>query len=267
MLITGGLAPLAGPPDRVYRATFQRVAARNAEYFARYPEDRAPGHPDRPASASHGGVPARRRAGSPWSGSRWWASSWAATPGWTPCTTCWRMPSSARPTATGSPTPSWTRSAAQVSRAANPLYALMHESIYGQGEATDWAAWRVLQELPEFRPDAAEPLLTGEMVYPWYFEQDPALAPAAAGGRGCWPTSTDWTPLYDPDRLAAQHRPRGRGRVPRRHLRRPRRCPWKPPAAVRGCRCGRPPTSTTTGSPTTARRSSPACWGWPAPPR
>ena len=40
-LITGGLGPLAGPADRVYRATFRRVAARNAEYFGRYPEDRA----------------------------------------------------------------------------------------------------------------------------------------------------------------------------------------------------------------------------------
>ena len=39
-LITGGLGPLTGPADRVYRATFQRVAARNAEYFGRYPEDR-----------------------------------------------------------------------------------------------------------------------------------------------------------------------------------------------------------------------------------
>ena len=39
-LITGGLAPLDGPADRVYQATFRRVAARNAEYFDCYPEDR-----------------------------------------------------------------------------------------------------------------------------------------------------------------------------------------------------------------------------------
>ncbi|MFP3835706.1 hypothetical protein SCA31_22710, partial [Chryseobacterium sp. SIMBA_028] len=57
-----------------------------------------------------------------------------------------------------------------VSRAANPLYAVMHESIYGQGQATSWAAWRVLEEFGEFQPDAESPLLTGEMVYPWYFE-------------------------------------------------------------------------------------------------
>ena len=41
VLITGGLGPLTGPADRVYRATFKRVAARNAEYFGWYPEDRA----------------------------------------------------------------------------------------------------------------------------------------------------------------------------------------------------------------------------------
>lgn len=39
-LITGGLAPLAGPPDQVYRATFARVEERNTEYFSWYPEDR-----------------------------------------------------------------------------------------------------------------------------------------------------------------------------------------------------------------------------------
>ena len=88
-----------------------------------------------------------------------------------------------------------------VSRAANPLYALMHESIYGQGGATDWAAWRVLEEFPEFRPDAGEPLLTGEMVYPWYFEQDPALRPLQDVAR-LLAEKDDWAPLYDPERLA-----------------------------------------------------------------
>lgn len=37
VLITGGLAPLTGSPERVYRETFRRVAARNAEYFGWYP--------------------------------------------------------------------------------------------------------------------------------------------------------------------------------------------------------------------------------------
>ena len=110
-LITGGLAPLAGAADRVYQATFRRVAARNAEYFAGTRRTA-------PRSAGLPGTCAERRStcptasGSPWSGSRWWGRSWAATPAWTRCTTCWRTPSWQRPAATGSRTPSWSRSAA-----------------------------------------------------------------------------------------------------------------------------------------------------------
>jgi proline iminopeptidase len=89
-----------------------------------------------------------------------------------------------------------------VSRAGNPLYALMHESIYGQGRATDWAAWRVLREFPEFSPKAPEVLLTGEMVYPWYFEQDAALRPLKDVAE-LLAAKTDWKPLYDTAQLAA----------------------------------------------------------------
>ncbi|NQD89590.1 alpha/beta hydrolase, partial [Paenarthrobacter sp. CM16] len=93
-----------------------------------------------------------------------------------------------------------------VSRAANPLYAILHESIYGQGEATNWAAWRVLEDHPEFKPDADEPLLTGEMVYPWYFEQDPALVPLREVAEQL-AAKKDWKPLYNPARLAANSVP------------------------------------------------------------
>jgi proline iminopeptidase len=89
-----------------------------------------------------------------------------------------------------------------VSRRSNPLYALMHESIYGQGQATDWSAWRVLREYPGFAPDADPLLLTGEMVYPWYFEQDPALRPLREVA-DLLAAKPDWKPLYDPERLSA----------------------------------------------------------------
>ena len=39
-LITGGLPPLEGHPDRLYRRTYRRMARRNTEYFDRFPEDR-----------------------------------------------------------------------------------------------------------------------------------------------------------------------------------------------------------------------------------
>ncbi|WP_216591329.1 alpha/beta fold hydrolase [Streptomyces brasiliscabiei] len=99
-----------------------------------------------------------------------------------------------------------------LSYAGHPLYALLHEAIYGQDAGpTDWAAERVRGRFPQF--DAAKALtgdgpvlFTGESVHPWTFDSDPALRPLRetaeelAGRRG-------WTPLYDPDRLAANEVP------------------------------------------------------------
>jgi hypothetical protein len=89
-----------------------------------------------------------------------------------------------------------------VSFATAPLYAVLHEAIYAQGEATLWAAERVRAEYPEFSPDALRPLFTGEMIYPWMFDVDPALAPLREAAyllaeRRHWPV------LYDPEALRA----------------------------------------------------------------
>lgn len=101
---------------------------------------------------------------------------------------------------------------AALSFAAHPLYAVLHEAIYAQGErATDWAAERVRAEFPQF--DAATalagdgPLLfTGESVHPWHFEVDPALRPLRACADAL-AARTDWEPLYDATRLAANQVP------------------------------------------------------------
>jgi pimeloyl-ACP methyl ester carboxylesterase len=99
-----------------------------------------------------------------------------------------------------------------LSYAGHPLYALVHEAIYGQGDRpTAWAAERVRAEFPQF--DAAKalagdgPLLfTGECVYPWMFETDPALRPLRETA-GLLAARTDWPHLYDPARLAANEVP------------------------------------------------------------
>ncbi|WP_406723800.1 alpha/beta fold hydrolase [Streptomyces sp. GD-15H] len=99
-----------------------------------------------------------------------------------------------------------------LSYAGHPLYALVHESIYGQdGRATAWSAERVRAEFPQF--DAAKtlagdgPLLfTGESVHPWTFDCDPALRPLRETAE-LLAARTDWTPLYDPARLAANEVP------------------------------------------------------------
>ncbi|MEU3919016.1 alpha/beta fold hydrolase [Streptomyces sp. NPDC029004] len=99
-----------------------------------------------------------------------------------------------------------------LSYAGHPLYAVLHEAIYAQGAGpTAWAAERVRAEFPQFdvatAPDGDAPLLfTGESVHPWHFEVDPALRPLRESAE-LLAARTDWTPLYDPARLAANQVP------------------------------------------------------------
>ncbi|MFJ5557043.1 alpha/beta fold hydrolase [Streptomyces sp. NPDC093250] len=99
-----------------------------------------------------------------------------------------------------------------LSFAGHPLYALIHEAAYGQdARPTAWSAERVRAEFPRF--DAAktlagdEPLLfTGETIHPWMFDCDPALRPLRETAE-LLAARTDWTPLYDPARLAVNEVP------------------------------------------------------------
>ncbi|MEU2058203.1 alpha/beta fold hydrolase [Streptomyces bungoensis] len=99
-----------------------------------------------------------------------------------------------------------------LSYASHPLYALVHEAIYGQGDRpTAWAAQRVRAEFPQF--DAARTLagdapllLTGETVHPWTFDCDPALRPLRETAE-LLAARTGWPALYDPVRLAANEVP------------------------------------------------------------
>ncbi|MFB6831641.1 alpha/beta fold hydrolase [Streptomyces hydrogenans] len=99
-----------------------------------------------------------------------------------------------------------------LSYAGHPLYAVLHEAIYAQGQGpTAWAAERVRADFPEFDAAAAlasgaPVLLTGETVHPWHFTTDPALRPLRETAE-LLARRDDWTPLYDPERLAANRVP------------------------------------------------------------
>ncbi|XP_026424490.1 uncharacterized protein LOC113320813 [Papaver somniferum] len=63
----------------------------------------------------------------------------------------------------------------------NPLYALLHESIYCQGAPSKWAAHRIRTE-HESKFDAVKAakegrtvMFTGEMIFPWMFDEVHAL--------------------------------------------------------------------------------------------
>lgn len=89
----------------------------------------------------------------------------------------------------------------RVSFAKGPLYAAVHESIYGGTVpgATNWAAERVSCELAGFHPDAspddAEFYLTGEHIFPFQFDEDPALRPFAQVTHEL-AAKDDWPNLY-----------------------------------------------------------------------
>jgi hypothetical protein len=84
----------------------------------------------------------------------------------------------------------------------------MQESLFAQGTGrpTDWAADRALADFPEFAEGADPLLLTGEMMYPWMVREIAGLRPFADAA-DLLAARTDWPPLYDPDRLAANEVP------------------------------------------------------------
>ena len=111
--------------------------------------------------------------------------------------------------------PSCGRCNMHLSFAGNPLYALLHEVIYGQRSVapggTNWAAERVRRDFPQFDADIAlagdgPVLFTGETVHPWMFATDPALAPLREAAE-LLAQREQWPGLYDSRQLAANEVP------------------------------------------------------------
>ncbi|MFD1721186.1 alpha/beta fold hydrolase [Amnibacterium endophyticum] len=85
--------------------------------------------------------------------------------------------------------------------AANPLYMVLQEAIYGDGSATGWAAEAERRRHPAFAEGARPLRLTGEAVFSWMFRDIRLLRPFEAAAESI-ATRNDWPPLHDPDRLA-----------------------------------------------------------------
>lgn len=83
-----------------------------------------------------------------------------------------------------------------------PLFAAIHECIYGQpNKSTSWAAQLIRGEFCEFDASHSPFMLTGEMIYPWMFEQISSLRPFADAANAL-AEYQDYAPLYDLDQLA-----------------------------------------------------------------
>lgn len=210
-MLTGGLVPLRGHADRVYEHTYAKMAARNAEYFKRFPEDREQldavvahlrDHDVRLLDGSPLTVPRLQLLGLLLGGNARIDTLHYLLEEAFACSSRDRL-SDTFLAGVGQ----------QISFAANPLYGIMHESIYGQPAgategrpATAWAAERVRDRFPAFSPEAESPLLLGEMILREHIALDPALEPLAEAAEAIADVE-DWEPLYDLDQL-------GRNTVP-----------------------------------------------------
>ncbi len=205
-MLTGGLPPVDRPADDVYRLTYQRVREKNQRYFARYPDDQAvaqaivayleghavylpDGSPLTPRRFQTLGTQLGRKHG--FEGLHYLLEEAFVEGAEGPTLGDWFL----------------QEVMSMTSFARGPLYAVLHEAIYAQGEATRWAAERVRAEYPEFTLRPGQPVLfTGEMIYPWMFEVDPALQPLQAAAEALAQRES-WPRLYDADRLRANSVP------------------------------------------------------------
>lgn len=84
----------------------------------------------------------------------------------------------------------------------NPIFALLHEAIYCQENTSNWSAHSVRHQYPEFNYHPDKPFLfTGEMIYPWMFDQFNQLKPLKAAAQ-LLAQKADWPTLYQVDTLA-----------------------------------------------------------------
>ncbi|NGN66600.1 alpha/beta hydrolase [Streptomyces sp. A7024] len=208
--VTGGLPGLRSTAEHVYRAAYPRVEAKNEAHYARYPDDEAAAR----RIAAH----LREQDVALPNGARLTVEAFQSLGLMLGSATGshelhYLLESAWIPGTHELSDAFLAEVARRISLAAHPLYALLQESIYAQrsagNEPTAWAAQRVRAEYPQFDwPGGADDpfLFTGEMFYPWHFEQDPVLRPLRQAAH-LVAERKDWPDLYDPHRLAANRVP------------------------------------------------------------
>lgn len=208
--VTGGLPGITASAEDVYARTFDRQAARNAELARRHPHDVAllgrmadrltagdvalpNGDPFTVERLQLLGMPLGMSTGL--DGLHWLLDTAVDEAG------------AGRDAATEMSDAFLAEVAHRTGLDENPLYAVLQEVIYHQGErAGGWAAQAELERRPELAT-AARPLqLTGEAIFPWMYEQVAALRPFRGAAHEL-AARTRWPALYDLDRLAANEVP------------------------------------------------------------
>lgn len=195
--ITGGLTSFEPDVTDVYRRTLPRVAAKTAEFYRRYPQDAE-------IVARVVDVVENQDVRLP-SGDRLTARrlqtlgiDFGVGPGFD--RVHWMFDEAFTPRGTLSE--SFLADVdAHTQYWGGPLYALLQEEIYADGPgATAWAADRVRAELGGFEADGSPVPFTGEMFFPWQYDEIASLRPFSDAARAL--ADREAHPrLYDPEQL------------------------------------------------------------------
>lgn len=202
VLITGGLPPLDRSADELYRATYTQTIAKNRQYYDRYPDDVERARAIVRYLANHD---VRLPGGDPLTPRRFQqlGHGLGMSDGFEELH--YLLEEAFVDGADGLELNyTFLRHAENLqSFDTNPIYAILHEAIYCQRGASNWAAERVRGEFGEFDLSPDRPVFfTGEMIYPWMFDEHERLRPLKAAAELLAADDT-WPTLYDPARLAA----------------------------------------------------------------
>jgi pimeloyl-ACP methyl ester carboxylesterase len=199
-LITGGLPGIEGSIEDVYQRTYSKMIVKNRAYYARYPRDAARVQEIVTYLSQHevclpGGDPLTVRRLQSLGGAHGMSDGYEGLH---------YLLDEAFVEGSNGPVLSYSFLRGVENATAfdtNPIYAILHESIYAQGQASDWCASRLRGGFPEFDSGAAPLFFTAEMIYPWMFG-DSAVLSSMAKAAGILAQKTDWAQLYDPAKLA-----------------------------------------------------------------
>jgi pimeloyl-ACP methyl ester carboxylesterase len=198
--ITGGLPPINHHPDEVYRATYPRVRAKNQLYFERYPDDvqRVRDVTDYLLKND-----VRLPCGDPLTPRRFQqlGMSFGMSDGFEPVH--YLLEEAFIHGAYGTEISyTFLRGIENAQYFdTNPIYAILHEPCYAEDAACHWSAERIRAEFPEFAITPDQPVLfTGEMVYPWMFDEYRTLRPLKAAAQ-LLAQFDRWPQFYDKEIL------------------------------------------------------------------
>ncbi len=206
VVITGGVACVKRHIDDNYRLTYQKVLEKNAEYYQRYPQDRELA---KEILAELLEKDIRLPSGGRLTGRRFQQLGmlYGMSGGFE---TMHYLLESAF-IGEGADRELSFDFLNQIERLSafetNPFFAVLHETIYGEGYATNWSAERLRAEFPSFELDPAnEVRFTGEMIVPSMFDDYVQLQPMKECAE-ILARKEDWGPLYDLDQLASNEVP------------------------------------------------------------